>query len=645
MCGISGILDPEQKISRDNKLEYGKNLNSLLRHRGPDGQGLWMSDNSSVLLCHTRLSILDISNAGHQPMKSMSGKYIISYNGEIYNFIELRSELKSFGVSFKSDSDTEVLVNAFDYWGIDNTLEKLTGMFAIALYNKIDNVFYLIRDRFGIKPLYYSITNGCLFFGSELKAITSFEGARFNLNYDALSLYFRYGYINSPLSIFENVFKLEPATYIKIENKRNRLESTKFTYWGIENAMLSSLYKGSFTECADDLESLLQKSVDLRMRTDVPFGAFLSGGYDSSLIVALMQKNSSQPINTYSIGFENEIYNEAVYAKAVADRLSTCHTELYVNDQDVIETIPKLSAMFDEPFADSSQIPTYLVSQLAKNDVTVVLSGDGADENFGGYNRYFRGKQLNNLFKMIPPFTRKILSQCFKSANPSVLDSVDKFLPKKFKLGAKSDQFKKLGLALNATDLESIYNQVASIWHISPILRKELLYHENIYNQEIADISPLSACMLVDIKSYLPADILCKVDRTSMAVSLETRVPFLDHKVAQFAANIPMKYKVNGRQGKVILKELLKRNNIWDLVDRPKSGFCIPIGDYFKNELKDWLINKLDYKKIKNDGILDYKLVSNVCESHFQNVSNNQHMLWSLVSFQTFVDNNKKIIF
>ncbi len=644
MCGISGLIDINNTISKEKKLEYAYKVNSVLSHRGPDGHGVWLSDDSSVLLCHTRLSILDISDAGHQPMGSNSGRFMISYNGEIYNFLEIKVELEKLGAIFKSDSDTEVLVNAFEYWGIHKTLNKLTGMFAIALFDRVENNFYLIRDRFGIKPLYYGFVDGCLFFGSELKAITSLEGSRFKLNYDAISLYFRYGYINAPHSIFENVFKIEPGTCIKIEKGKNNLEPKKSTYWDITSHMLSESYDCSFQECADRLEVLLQKSVELRMRSDVPFGAFLSGGYDSSLIVALMQNISSNPISTYSIGFEDRKYNEADYAKAVAQRLGTNHTELYVDDRKIIEIIPKLSRMYDEPFADSSQIPTFIVSQLARKDVTVVLSGDGGDENFGGYNRYFRGAQLNSGMGKVPLIIRKLMARSLESCSSKILDNIDTFLPEKFKLCAKSNRFKKLAYLLRAKDFESIYGRFTSVWEHSPILNKDLMYHENIFNHEVAKDNAISACMLMDIKSYLPEDILAKVDRASMATSLETRVPFLDHHVAEFAAKIPMKYKAQSREGKIILRELLKRHNVWDIVDRPKAGFCVPIGEYFKSELKDWFVGTLNYKKIKEDGILDADIVANVCKDHFSNKSNNQHKLWSLVSFQNFLDSNRSII-
>jgi len=644
MCGISGLIDINNKIPREKKLEYANNVNSVLYHRGPDGQGVWLSDDSSVLLCHTRLSILDISDAGHQPMRSNSTRYIISYNGEIYNFLELKSELSKLGVVLKSESDTEVLVNAFECWGIDKTINKLTGMFAIALYDTFENNLYLIRDRFGIKPLYYGFIKECLFFGSELKAITSFESSNFRLNYDAASLYFRYGYINAPHSILEDVFKLEPGTYIKFGKRNNNLVLNKYKYWDIASHMLSESYDSSFEECADHLEVLLKKSVELRMRSDVPFGAFLSGGYDSSLIVALMQNISTHSINTYSIGFEDPKYNEADYAKAVAQRLGTNHSELYVNDKMIFETIPKLSTMYDEPFADSSQIPTFLVSKLARNDVTVVLSGDGGDENFGGYNRYFRGEQLNSMVGMVPLSVRKIMARSLELLNPKFLDNIDSMLPRRFQLGARSDQFQKLALALKVNGFESVYGQVSSIWQHSPVLNKDLLYHEGIFNHQVAENSVLSAGMLMDIKSYLPEDILTKVDRASMATSLEARVPFLDHHVAEFAAKIPVSYKVKSREGKIILKELLKRYDVWDLVDRPKAGFCIPIGDYFKNELKEWFLTTLDNRKIKEDGVLDAEIINNVCKEHFSNRTNNQHKLWALISFQQFIDNHRSSI-
>lgn len=644
MCGIAGFLG--QVLSPFERLTT---MVKAIVHRGPDDQGIWFDEGLGVGLAHARLSILDLSPAGHQPMQSASERYVMVFNGEIYNHHALRSELELIVArAWRGHSDTETLLSAIEQWGLEATLKKAKGMFAIALWDKQTQTLSLARDRMGEKPLYYGWVNGVFVFASELKSLKTLPDFNNPINRDALALYLRYSSIPAPYSIYENVYKLEPGCVVSTRPGENELNKT--VYWSTVDVVQNGWQKpfqGSADEAVNQLETVLKKSVALQMEADVPLGAFLSGGVDSSTIVALMQAQSSQKVKTFSIGFDNKAYNEAEHARAVAQHLGTEHFDMYVSGQDALDVIPLLPHMYDEPFADSSQIPTYLVSQIAKQKVTVSLSGDAGDELFGGYSRYALANNSWSQLNKIPRPIRHglgagidLLPDGFWKGVFSPLDALKSKQGKCFSYG---DKFLKASALLSSENRRDFYhkgfmshNLNAENWVLGA---KSLLTRFD--EVDFSQASFLEEMMALDMVHYLPNDILTKVDRAAMAVSLETRVPLLDPNVIEFAASLPLEYKIRDGVGKWVLREVLYKYVPKELIERPKMGFGVPLAEWLRGPLRDWAENLLDEKRLVAEGFFNVSLVSKKWQEHLSGQRNWSYQLWDVLMFQAWLEKNK----
>lgn len=617
MCGIAGFCNFAG--DRSGNIERMKNR---MYHRGPDAGGTYISEEGQVVLGHRRLSIVDLSENGAQPMTSHSGRFVIAYNGEIYNYKKLADQLlKEKKVeAFKGTSDTEVLLEAFEAYGVEETIALCKGMFAISLYDKKEKILYLLRDRVGEKPLYYGMVNESFVFASDVGCIAVMDGFHNSINRSVLDLYFVHGYIPAPYSIYEGIYKLEPGTILKIKSPFNKWEIKP--YWSMKEAASKgqkNLFTGSPEEAADELERLLKEAISEQMVADVPVGAFLSAGIDSSTIVALMQSLNHGKVKSFTIGMEEKDYNEAVYAKEIAQHLGTEHTELYITDQDARAVIPKLGYMFGEPFADSSQIPTYLVSKMTRDHVTVSLSGDGGDELFCGYTSYVSVERIWNKIKGVPYFIRKPCSGL-------VLHSPLK----------KHPIYKVKGKLLGAKGPADLY--LCSL-NTEPLAEKISLTHENVsykYNEYEENFLKETNhnIMLMDMLMYHPDDILVKVDRTAMACSLETRVPMLDKDVVEFAWTLPVCYKRGEGVGKKVLRDVLYRYVPKEMMERPKKGFSIPIDKWLRQpELREWAESLIDRKTIIRQGILDPDVVWKIWNDFIER-GEWRIQIWYLLMFQ-----------
>ncbi|GAB4223640.1 MAG: asparagine synthase (glutamine-hydrolyzing) [Francisella sp.] len=627
MCGIVGFY------SFKNRFNFNVIISDAIKsisHRGPDDNGYWGDD--KVALGHTRLSIHDISHAGHQPMLSNSGDTVIIFNGEIYNYLSIKRELLNDfpDLKFKSNSDTEVLVNAIELWGVDKTLKQCIGMFAFGVYFRKTQQLILARDRFGEKPLYFGIQNNILGFASELKALKTLKefGWKFDIDRDALATYMRYSYVPTPYSIYKNISKLNVGSYIIFDDNGN---SKEYKYWDSKDVLSIEKYKYSYDKALLDLEDKLKNTLSLQMLSDVPLGAFLSGGIDSTTIVALMQSMSSNKVNTFSIGFHQKEYNEAENARAIAQYLGTNHTDMYVTEKDALEVIPNIYNIYDEPFADSSQIPTYLVSSIAKSKVTVALSGDAGDELFGGYNRYFLAPNIAKRIKF---------AKVLKYVPDSWIKKTDILNFGKFDLLA--DKLLKLKRVLKkANTNKDIYlllcSQINETDFILSAQEYDVLKEKDIY--DIPQLTFQEWMMFVDSNTYMIDDILAKVDRAAMANSLETRVPFLDHRIYNFAYSLPSEYKIKDGSGKRILKDLLYKYVPKDLVDRPKKGFGVPLAKWLREDLREWAESLLDYNKIAKQGYLNPDIVQKFLQEHLNGERNWQAVLWNILVFQEWLTN------
>lgn len=631
MCGLAGAW--HFKTASMPLAEIGKAMADRLSHRGPDSSGVWVDESAGLVLGHRRLSIVDLSPNGHQPMVSPSNQSVLIYNGEIYNAMELREALRSEGAVFRGNSDTEVILQACVFWGVERAVKKLIGMFAFAFWDQTERRLYLVRDRLGIKPLYWGLHQGILFFGSELKSFFAHPQWRATLNRDALVSYFRWGYVPAPLSIYQDIFKLKPGHLVIIDDQARVQE---IAYWQLSAVVASgkqTLKKASETEIVVELETLLKDAVKRRMVADVPLGAFLSGGIDSSTIVALMQSQSHQPIKSFTIGFEEAEFNEALCARAVAQHLGTDHQELVVRSQEAQAVIPQLSLWYDEPFADSSQIPTYLVSKLARSSVTVSLSGDGGDEVFAGYSRYLVTQSFWSWWKFIPLPVRKGLSSGIRSLSPAQWNRLMQYVPARFRPSNMSEKADKLATLLRTTP-QNFYAPLVSVWADAENLVQS--GKENFQWPIEKKLNLIEQMQYIDTMTYLPDDILTKVDRASMAVSLEARVPLLDHRVVELAWQIPSKMKSQGMQGKKILRSILNRYVPKNFFDRPKMGFGIPLAQWLRGPLKEWAENLLEKNKIAAEGILNAELVHARWQSHLKGERNFSHSLWSVLMFQAW---------
>ncbi|MDP8998569.1 MAG: asparagine synthase (glutamine-hydrolyzing), partial [Myxococcota bacterium] len=614
MCGIAGCIDFGHRATSGELASLVGDMASALAHRGPDDSGIWVDAAAGCALGHRRLSIIDLSPAGHQPMVSPDGRYVIVFNGEIYNYIELRNELLARGHVFRGHSDTETILAATREWGFEHALERYNGMFAIALWDATERCLYLARDRFGEKPLYYGTAGGCLVFGSELKALRAHPRFDAVIDRDALTQFLRFGYVPAPGSIFTGIRKLPPATWLRIREPTD-VDRSPEVYWSLSEVVqhgIAHRFTGSNDEAVDELDRLLRDSIRLRMISDVPLGAFLSGGIDSSTVVALMQAQSDRPVRTFTIGTHDRAYNEAEMASAVARHLGTDHTELYVTASEAQAVIPRLPALYDEPFADSSQIPTFLVAQLARQQVTVALSGDAGDELFGGYTRYFWAEKIWRSIRGLPLAVRKKLASAIRGASSARWDSwferINSHLPAALQQRTLGDKLQKVAGLMGVADRHELYLRLASTWKDpdAVVLRGSDRTPRLTRAAERLGVTAFSEQMMfADTLSYLPDDILVKVDRATMGVSLEGRVPLLDPRLVSFAWQLSPISKVRFGRGKLPLRGVLSRYVPAKLFDRPKMGFGVPIGHWLRGPLRDWAEDLLDERRLRTEGFLD----------------------------------------
>ncbi len=648
MCGIAGIFGGEfSPCGLENVL---RRMGDVIAHRGPDDSGTWVDSESHVGLVHRRLSILDLSPTGHQPMVSASGRFVIVFNGEIYNHLKMRSSIEqaSSQNEWRGYSDTETLLAGFDTWGIEETLQRSVGMFAFAAWDQKKRTLVLARDRIGEKPLYYGYAGRALAFGSELKALLQVPNFKQEINRDALALFLRHSYIPAPCSIYNGVAKLPPASWLEVsvDAVRLRVWPEPMEYWSAKSAAVSGvdnpLEFATDAEAVDSLESILQQSVAGQMVADVPVGAFLSGGVDSSLVVALMQKQSSFPVKTFTIGFKEVGYDEAGYAKEVARHLGTEHCELYVSPRQAMEMIPKLTQIYCEPFSDSSQIPTFLVSKLASEHVKVSLSGDGGDELFAGYNRYLFAAKLWGSIDRVPPALRRIAASTILSISPSAWDRLygraSGLIPKAQRWSSPGDKMHKGAMLLDCENALSLYGHLMSHWWPEKVVvgtnEAHAEFPENLPNLT----SFVEQMCLLDSISYLPDDILVKVDRAAMAVSLETRAPLIDHRLYEYVWRLPLRYKIREGVGKWLLRQVLYKHIPCNLIDRPKMGFGVPIDSWLRGPLRDWAEALLDESRLRNEGCFDPAPIRRRWDEHLSGKRNWSYHLWDVLMFQAWYE-------
>ena len=642
MCGIAGMV-----TARRLDAELLQRMGDVIAHRGPDDEGIWIDAEAGVGFAHRRLSIVDLSPSGHQPMLSADGRFVLNYNGEVYNHAEIRRELESSGLvpdgGWRGHSDTETMLQAITAWGLQPALAKFVGMFAFALLDRRDRVLHLVRDRFGEKPLYYGWAGKDLLFGSELKSLRLHPEFDHELDRQSLGLFAARTYVPAPRSIYRRIFKLPPGSILSLtlEAALRPLDEPPATqpYWSYRDVVRRGLADpiAGEGEALDALDAAVSEAVKAQAVADVPVGAFLSGGIDSSTVCALYQRHSSQKIRTFSIGFEEAGFNEADHAREVARHLGSVHSEHMVTVREARDVIPLLPAIYGEPFADSSQIPTFLVSRFARGEVKVALTGDGGDELFAGYNRHFQAPRLWQRLSRIPRPLRAAAGASLGRLPQRLWQQAAGMLPARHRhVGGKAN--KALRLAGSAVSFDDVYSAFLDEWsgHPSPVLGFDT--HANALDLDVDQAAPDAVrIMYCDAVSYLPDDILCKVDRASMAVSLETRVPFLDHRVVEVAARIPAELKTQGPAGKHILRQLLFRHLPKALFDRPKAGFAVPVGQWIRGPLRPWAEELLDPARMAADGWFDAAVVQRRWADHLSGRRDSTHALWAILMFQAWL--------
>jgi asparagine synthase (glutamine-hydrolysing) len=645
MCGLVGFWQ-SSGFDAHAARRLTSDMADTLVHRGPDDQGVWTDDTAGVALGHRRLSIVDLSPAGHQPMLSESGRFVIAFNGEIYNHLEIRKSLEAVGrgSGWRGHSDTETLLAAIEFWGLKKAVGQCVGMFAFALWDRKDRSLSLVRDRVGEKPLYFgwqgSGATATLLFGSELKALKIHPAFNARIDRGALALFLRHNYIPCPYTIYEGFSKVVPGSIVVFQ--RQSRDPLVETYWDtleVAAAGARNPFKGSPQDAVSALEDIMSRSIAGQMVADVPLGAFLSGGIDSSSIVALMQRQSSQPVRTFTIGFHEKGYNEAEHAKAVAAHLGTRHTELYVTPDQAMAVIPKLPHLYDEPFSDSSQIPTHLVSQLARQDVTVALSGDAGDELFGGYTRYTFAARMWGKLSRIPCVARTAAARMMTSISPGAWDRIMAILPDNELSRNAGDRIHKGADVIGSRSIAELYYKLVSHWNdpTSVVIGgRESPTALTLESGLLSGLNSVERMMALDAITYLPDDILVKVDRAAMGVSLETRVPLLDHRIIEFAWTLPIDLKVRDGKGKWVLRQVLERHLPAELFERKKMGFGIPIDSWLRGPLREWAEDLLSESRLRQDGLFETGQIRKKWEEHQSGRRNWQYHLWDLLMFQSW---------
>ncbi len=648
MCGLTGFWGDGHRST--DLSAVARAMGDRIAHRGPDDSGIWIDESAGFALSHRRLAIMDLSPAGHQPMISAGGRYVVAYNGEIYNHRELRQQLELSGsvARWRGHSDTETLLACIESWGIEATLKRIVGMFAFALWDREMQSLVLARDRAGEKPLYYGWQQGVLLFGSELKALASHPAFGGEIDRGALSLLLKHNYVPAPYSIYKGINKLPPGSWLELRRGQSNLQPTAYWSFGdVATRSQAELFDGSEEDAIDELSRVLGRAVASQRISDVPIGALLSGGIDSTLITALMQSQCADPVRTFTIGFEDRTYDEADSARAIARHLGTHHTELQLTDRDALGLIPQLPQMYDEPFADSSQLPTHLVMKLARENVTVALSGDGGDELFGGYARYILAPSVWQKVGWMPDSLRKGLGVAMAAVPADTMNRLAGPLAGRMGVAQLGDKAHKLGGRLKyARNIDDFYVSLVSEWG----RENDLVCGENVPSTLLNDRgrwpridNPSARMMVLDAMTYLPDDILVKVDRAAMAVSLETRAPFLDRSVMEFAWKLPMNMKLRDGKGKWILRRLLDRHVPRHLTDRPKMGFGIPLDEWLRGRLRDWAESLLAPGRLAAEGYIKPDTVWRTWQAHQRGEGNFGYRLWSVLMFQAWLEAQQRV--
>jgi asparagine synthase (glutamine-hydrolysing) len=637
MCGIAGVLT-SAAVARDQLERSAVAMADTLAHRGPDDHGVWSDPEAGIALTHRRLSIVDLSPSGHQPMTSADGRFVITFNGEIFNFQDLRRELEASGVKFRGHSDTEVMLEGFSAYGIAPTIKRLIGMFTIGIWDRREHVLTLVRDRLGIKPVYWAKFGNLFLFGSELKALRAHPGWTARIDRSAVAAFMRHNYIPAPHTIYQGVQKLEPGTILTLPWGGEPHTERFWDARALAKAGLADPFRASDKELTDRLEDLLRDAVRRRMVADVPVGAFLSGGIDSSTVVALMKAANAGPVRTYTIGFELPGFDEAQYSAAVAQHLGTEHTELTVTAKAALDVVPKLPTMYDEPFADSSQIPTYLVSAMTRQHVTVALSGDGGDELFAGYNRYQLATRLWRSLALLPRPLRSAMSGAITSVSADRWSKLLAFLPAHVRPGQIGDKLHKFASVLPVDDESALYRRLVTHWEPMQVVSDGPEHKGILWDPQIKSEFPglLERMQFLDLVTYLPDDILTKVDRASMAVALEARVPLLDHRVVEFSWRLPRAAKIRGGVSKWLLRQVLDRHVPKAMIERPKMGFGVPLGEWLRGPLRDWAENLLGEQRLREAGLVDALMVRKVWTAHLSGQRNHEYMLWNVLMLESW---------